>query len=70
MQKRSGQVLEGLVEKDVKSNGWPRPSAFVKFKSFGHDDLTCYFGCLRPPDVDGIKMLYKDDQGHKTLRYN
>ena len=22
----------------------------------------CYFGCLRFPDVDGIKMFDKDDQ--------
>ena len=38
----------GLAEKDVKSNGWPMPSGFDRFESFGHDELTekhCYFRC-------------------------
>ena len=59
--KSSDQVLKGLVKKDVKSNGQPRPSAFDEYKSFDHDDLPakhCYF---RPPNVDGIKILDKGD---------
>ena len=50
----------GLAEKDVKSNGQPSPPGFDRFKRFGHDNLTakqCYFRCLRPPDVDGIKFF-------------
>ena len=57
----------GLVETDVKSNGWPRPSGFDRFESFGHNDLIskhCYFRS-RPPDVDGIKILDKDNQATK-----
>ena len=56
---------KGLVEKDVKSNGQPRPPAFDRYKSFGYDDLTpkhWYFKCSRLPDVDGIKIFDKDDQ--------
>ena len=30
----------GLAEKDVKSNGRPRPPGFDRFESFGHEDLT------------------------------
>ena len=60
--KNSTQVLKNLVEKDVKSNGQPRPPAFDRFKSFGHDELTAkhfYFRCSRSPDVDGSKFLIK-----------
>ena len=44
------------------------PSAFGRFRSFNHDDLTakhCYFGYSRPPDVNGIKVFAKDDQATK-----
>ena len=44
------------------------PPGFDRLKSFGHDELTakhCYFRCLRPPDVDGIKVFDKDDQAVK-----
>ena len=59
----------GLAEKDVKSNGRPMPPGFDRFESFGRDELTakhCYFRCLRPPDVDGIKIFDKDDQATKN----
>ena len=42
--------------------------AFDRYVSFGLDDLTvkyCYFRCLRPPDVDGIKNFNKGDQAAK-----
>ena len=55
----------GFAEKDVKSNGRPMPPGFDRLESFGHDEFTakhCYFRCSRPPDVDGIKTLDKDDQ--------
>ena len=58
----------GLAEKDVKSNGWPMPPGFDRLKSFAYDTLTakhCYFRCLRPPDVNGIKIFDKDDQAAK-----
>ena len=58
----------GLVEKDVKSNGWPRPPGFDRLESFGHDDHTvkhCYFRCSRPPDVYRIKVFDEDDQAIK-----
>ena len=58
------KYLKGLVEKDVNSNGQPRPSAFDEYKSFDHDDLPAkhyYFRYLRPPTVDGIKILDKGD---------
>ena len=46
----------------MKSNVRPRPPAFDRYKSFGHDDGTvkhCYLGCSKPLDVDGIKILIK-----------
>ena len=50
-----------VVEKDVKSR-WV--AAFEGFKSFGCDELTAkHFRCSKPPDVDGIKIFDKDDQG-------
>ena len=48
------------------------PPGFDRLESFGNDELTakyCYFRCLRPPDVDGIKIFDKDDQVSETLRY-
>ena len=52
---RKGQprTKTGLAEKDVKSNGQPMPPGYDRFESFGHDD------------VDGIKILEKDDQAAK-----
>ena len=44
------------------------PPGFDRFESFGCDELTakhCYFMCLRPPDVDEIKMFDKDDRAAK-----
>ena len=44
------------------------PPGSDRLESFGHDELTakhCYFRCLRPPDVDGIKIFDKDDQAAK-----
>ena len=44
------------------------PPGFDRLESFGHDELTakhCYFRCLRPPNVDGIKIFDKDDQAAK-----
>ena len=52
----------------MKSNGWPMPPGFDRLESFGHDELTakhCYFRCLRPPDVNGIKIFDKEDQAAK-----
>ena len=52
----------GLVEKDVKSNGWPMPPGFDRFESFGHDELTakhCYFRCQGPLMLIGSKFLIK-----------
>ena len=53
----------------MKSNGWPISSGFDRLESFGHDELTakhCYFRCLRPADVDGIKIIFDaDDQAAK-----
>ena len=49
----------GIAEKDVKSNGWPIPSDFERFESFGHDELTAkyyYLSCSRPPDIDVSKV--------------
>ena len=45
--KRNGQELKQALLKDVKSNRQPRPPAFDRIKSFGHDDLTAkrYFMC-------------------------
>ena len=46
---------------------------FDRCKSFDHDDLTtkhCYFRCSRPPEVDGIKILDKDDQAAKHRHLN
>ena len=43
-----------------------------RFETFGNDDLTakhCYFRCLRPPNVDGIKIFDKDDQAAKHCFY-
>ena len=60
----------GLAEKDVKSNGRKMPPGFDRFESFGYDELAakhCYFRCSRSPDVGGIKMFDKDDQGTKHL---
>ena len=54
---------KGLVEKDVKSNGQPRPPAFDRYKNFGHGDLTpkhCYFRWSRPPNDQWIQIFYKD----------
>ena len=31
---------QGLVEKDVKSNGWLKPPTCEGYKRFGDDDLT------------------------------
>ena len=62
----------GLAEKDVKLNGQLMPPGFDRFESFGHDELTekcCYFRCLRPPDVDGIKSFDKDDQAAKHFSF-
>ena len=58
---RTTNNYRALVEKDVKSNGWSRPPAFDRFKSFNHDDLTVkhYFRCSRVPNIDGIKTLIK-----------
>ena len=58
----------GLGEKDVRSNGHPRPLLLIGTTSFGHDDVTtkqCYFRCSSPPDVEGIKIFDKDDQAAK-----
>ena len=55
-------ILLRSCEKDVKSNRWPKPPTCGGYKCFGDDDLTakhCYFRCLRPSDVDGIKILIK-----------
>ena len=65
----------GLTEKDVKSNGQPRPPGFDRLESCGHDDLTakhCYFRCSRPSDIDGIKIFDNDDQAakHSSLYLN
>ena len=43
---------------------------FDRLESFGQDELTakllhCYFRCLRPTDVDGIKIFDKDGQAAK-----
>ena len=41
------------------------PPGFDRFEAFGHNEFTekrCYFRCSRPPDVDGIKSIDKDDQ--------
>ena len=57
----------------MKSNGQPRPPAFDRLKSFGHDELTakhCYLRCSRPPDVDGIKIFDKDGQAAKHFYLN
>ena len=53
---------KGLVEKDVKSNGQPRPPAFDRHKN-GHGDLTpkhCYFRWSRSPNNQWIQIFYKD----------
>ena len=66
--KKRLRTKTGLAEKYVKSNGWPMPPGFDRFKSFGHNELTakhCYFRCPRPPDVDGIKIFDEDDQATK-----
>ena len=58
--KKRPRTKTGLAEKDVISNGRLRPPSFDRSKSFGHDDLIVkhwYFRCLRPPDVDGIKIF-------------
>ena len=62
--KRWSRTKTGLAKKDVKSNRWPMPPGFDRFESFGHDELTAkyYFRCSRPPDVDGIEIIDKDDQ--------
>ena len=52
----------------MDANGWAMPPGFDKFTSFSHDELTakhCYFRCLRPSDVDGIKMFDEDDEATK-----
>ena len=39
------------------------PACFDRIKKFDDHDLTakhCYFGCSRSPDVNGIKILYKN----------
>ena len=62
----------GLTEKDVKSNWRPMLPGFDRFESFGHDDLTpkhCNLRCSRPPDVDGIKFFYKDDQATNIVLF-
>ena len=70
VKKQWPRTKTGLAEKEVKSNGRPRPPGFDRFKSFGHDNLTakhCYFRCSVPPNVDGIKIFDKNDQATKTL---
>ena len=44
------------------------PPGFDRLDSFGYDELTAkhyYFRCSRPPNVDGIKIFYIDDQAAK-----
>ena len=68
VQKEVAKSKTDLAEKDMKSNGQPRPPGFDRFESFGHDDLTakrCYFRSSRPPDVNGIKIFDNDDQAAK-----
>ena len=48
------------------------PPGFDRFESFGHNEFTakhCYFGCSRPPDVDGIKILIKMIRLQNTAFY-
>ena len=64
VKKRWSRTKTDLSEKDVKSNGRPKPHGFDRFESFDHDELTakhCYFSYSRPPDVDGIKIFDKGD---------
>ena len=56
----------------MRSNGWPKPPAFHRYKSFGYDDLPakhCYFRCSMPRVVNGIKNLDKDDLATKFCSF-
>ena len=57
----------------MKLNGRPMPPGFDRFESFDYDEFTekhCYFGCSRPPDVNGIKIFDKDDQAAKQCSFS
>ena len=43
----------------------------IGLKSDHHDLIAkhCYFGCLRSPDVDEIKIFDKDDQATKHCSF-
>ena len=32
-------------------------------------DIKCYFGCSKPPDVDGVKLFDEDDQAIKHCSF-
>ena len=68
--KKEWPSIKKALLQNIKSNGWPRPPAFGRYKSFGHDELTakhCYFRCPMPSDVDGIKIFDKDDQAAEHI---
>ena len=48
------------------------PLVLIGMKVFGHDELTAkhyYFGCSRPPDIDGIEIFHKDNQAIKHCSF-
>ena len=54
-------MLKILAEKDVKSNGQPRPPAYNRLGNDANMQYkTILFRYLRPFDVDGIKIVDKD----------
>ena len=63
VKKKQPRTKKALL-KNMKSK-WVAKAVFDRIKNFDHHDLTAkhyYFGCLRSPDVDGIKIFDKDDQ--------
>ena len=66
---KSSQELKGLVENEVKSNGWPRPSAFDRIKNLiiitSVQNIIISGTLSRSSDVDGIKIFDKDYQATK-----
>ena len=59
---------KALLKKKWNQNDQPRPPAFDRLKSFDYNDFTvkhCDSRCSKSPDVDGIKILEKDNQATK-----
>ena len=54
MKKGWPRTKTGLAEKDVKSNGQPRPPGFDRFESFGHNDFIAKIVIL---GAQGLLML-------------